>query len=363
LEIPQHTEWKIRGAVTRHLKAELGSRGLLLPPDRLQASASESARLGASLLRSAVHQCYPIETRSAEPVVVEFRHERDAARVTAALAFGAATAALFAPCQHDSGRRARSVELLCAIFNLGIGLVDGLCDEDPEAGGQLLELIGGHDLVEAAEEAPGHGWLRARLPPRLAADPAVAFTADLVEAFFRMLHAVHLGDRQLRCRVGAQLAAALAAERQSVGRSSSSPRDQLIECSRGTSVLPFQIIETLVGGDAEPAEPSVGTLLGEATWRIDDLVDLCQDARRGALNGILLAVAEEREPAAGPHDPLVLLERLLRSTHIASAAAEAAERLRTALRLVAGERASTEDHASFLHFIQGYAGITPGERS
>jgi hypothetical protein len=117
-------------------------------------------------------------------------------------------------------------------------------------------------------------------------------------------------------------------------------------------VLPFQIIETLASGDHAPAEPSAGTLLGEAMWRIDDLVDLCQDARSGSVNGVLLAAATVADPPGG-WDLVTALERLLTSREIARIAAEAAE------RLVAGLLRGGGGTTPFLYFIQRYAGIAP----
>jgi hypothetical protein len=332
----------------------------------LAAAEREAALLGERLLTRVVRQCYPISGQREEAITIEFQREHDAARVNAALAFGAMAAAVLVPREHSSERPMCPVELLCAMFNLGIGLVDGLCDEDPDTGGRLLVLLHGRDLVEAAEETPTRGWLGAKLPPRLAMDLGVAFTVDVIEAFFLTLHAVYPDDEwlPLRRRVGTQLTVALEAERQSVGawpvRTS---REQLIECSRCTSVLPFEIIQTLAGGDIAPTEPSAGTLLGEAMWRIDDLVDLCQDTRRGALNGLLLAATDEPGRPEGELGLLAVLERLLRSTDIARGAAEAAESLLAGLQLAGSGRATAQDHVLFLHFIQRYAGITSSERS
>jgi hypothetical protein len=244
------------------------------------------------------------------------------------------------------------------MFNLGIGLIDGMCDEDAETGGALLELIQGQDLAKAAEEPLGRGWLRATLPTALAEDHTAAFTVDIIEAFFETLHEVFPGDAWLQQRrvVGTQLGAALDAERRSFIRLADQiSREQLIECSRLTSVLPFQIIETLAGGGPALTEPTAGTQLGEAMWRIDDLVDLCQDARSGSLNGVLL-IAAPGAGRPGEGELLTALEHLLASTDIASAAGEAAD------RLLAGLHRAGEDHpdaAAFLHFIQRYAGIAP----
>ena len=112
-------------------------------------------------------------------------------------------------------------------------------------------------------------------------------------------------------------------------------------------MLPFQIIEALAAGDYASAEPTAGTQLGEAMWRIDDLVDLPQDARSGSLNGVLLAAAPPGEP-----DLHVALERLLASTDVARAAAEAAAKLEAGLQRAGGQA------APFLSFIQRYAGIS-----
>jgi hypothetical protein len=357
VEIPARIEQSVSDAVTHHLKTELGDRGLLLTADGLAAAEAEAAHRGANLRMWVMHQCYPMTCQGSG--AFEFESEHTAARLDAALAFGAVTARVLA--KRGVECFAGSVGLLCAMFNLGIGLVDGLCDDDVETGGALLELVQGSDLAEAAEAPRARGWLRSTVPPALVEDPTVAFTVDIIEAFFATLHAVYPEDGwwQRRRRVGTQLGAALEAERQSVLRSADqTAREELIECSRRTSVLPFQIIETLAGGD-HATGPTAGTRLGEAMWRIDDLVDLCQDARRGSLNGLLLAAATGAG-RPGERDLLAALQRLLDSTDIACAAADAAEKLRAGLQLAGDDH---QDTPLFLHFIQRYAGITPHRMS
>ena len=364
MEISARIEQAVSDSVARQLETELGDRGLLLTADGLAAEEADAAQRGAQLLTCVIHQCYPISQRGGRALELEFESGHAAARLGAALAFGAVTARVLAPGKRVAG----PVELMCAMFNLGIGLVDGLCDEDAGTGGALLELVQGQDLAKAAAEPRGRGWLRAALPPALAADWTVAFTVDIIEAFFETLHAVYPDDAwlQLRREVGTQLGAALEAERQSVIRSAGqTTREQLIEYSRLTSVLPFQIIETLAGGDLAPTEPTAGTQLGEAMWRIDDLVDLCQDAHSGSLNGVLLA-ATTGAGRPGERDLLAALERLLASTDIARVATEAAEGVLAGLQLAGEGRDSPEDHlrtAAFLHFIQRYAGIAPRQLS
>src|SRR5262249_55645230 len=148
-------------------------------------------------------------------VALEFEGDETAARLAAALTFGAVTARVLAP------RVGRGVELVCAIFNLGIGLVDSLCDERPELRLGLLEL----DLLAARD---GRGWLRASAPPALLADHTAAFAVEAIETFFELV----------RTDVSDQLERALSAERQSIERRGTD--DELVETSRLTSVLPFE---------------------------------------------------------------------------------------------------------------------------
>ena len=358
MEIPAHIEEAVRDAVDRRLSAELADRGLLLTADDLTAASAEAARRGRDLLPRVIACCYPGQPQDGVGSTVEFDDHHAAARIETALAFGAATAGVLGHGERGVGPSAGSIELVCAIFNLGIGLVDSLCDEDAATGEALLALVQSRDLAAASEAPRERGWLRAEAPPALAQDPAAAFTVEIIESFFELLHEAYPNGTWLTLRraVGAQLCAALAAERQTVERSPNEiARAQLIECSRLTSVLPFQIIQTLACGTDTSREPSRGTQLGEAMWRIDDLVDLCDDARRGSLNGFLLAAAptDGGDGGQSEHDLLTVLERLLASEAIASAAAEAAE------RLSGGLQGASEDRPLFLHFVQRYAGIMP----
>ncbi len=360
MEIPTQIERAVDTAVAHHLQMELSRRGLLLTADGLAASDAEVARLGTQLMTGVIRQCYLSAGRSG--VALQFESERDAARINGALAFGGVTARVLMPAGR-SKQFVDSVELICAAFNLGIGLIDGLCDNDAETGGALIWLIERQDLTMVAEKPMSRGWLRATLPTTLARNPTVSFTVDIIEVFFEMFHALYSQSPWLQIRhyVGGLLGAAFLAERQSVLRLADQiGGEQLVECSRLTSVLPFQIIETLACGKYELTEPTAGTLLGEAMWRIDDLVDLCQDARNGALNGVLLSTATGK---GHPKELSVLnaLGTLLASTDIPRFAGDAADRLLAGLQLASGfDTPANHTHcALFLSFIQRYAGIAP----
>jgi hypothetical protein len=322
---------------------------------------AEGAREGARLAASVLERCYPSSRHGG---AIEFESDRAAARLAAALAFGAVTARVLAP----GAPRAPDAVELCAVFNLGIGLVDSVCDGAPSIGGALLDLLDEVDLVEVAGEPRARGWLRATASPTLARDETASFTVDIVETFFELLHLLRPGTvwLQYRRRIGTQLERALEAERCSFGGAAAGIAPEgLVECSRLTSVMPFQIIENLASGNHAAPERSAGTLLGEALWRIDDLVDLCQDARSGALNAVLVAATVERARARAESDPVAVVASMLDSTHVGEAAVEAAERLQTGLRLAGGGRAATRAQPvrSFLAFIQRYAGLGPAQPS
>jgi len=347
VEIPATLESAIDAAVTHHLRSELGARGLLLDSADLGLSESTNAALGRWLMERLLRECYP----DAEGLAVQFERTGDMARIGAALAFGAVTSRVLAGAHDRAGRRT-SAEYLCAVFNLAIGLVDGICDGETTIGVQLLDHCENADLIGAAIERRQRGWLHTQLPDLLAADDTVAFTATVIEAFFANLHDLYSDDPEVRGIVGRQLGDALHAETASV-------RDPFtalsaagrIECSRATSVLPFGIISTITNAEAAPTVSARATLLGEAMWRVDDLVDLVDDARNGALNGVLLAACGKR----ARYDTADLAA-VLDSPVIAAAAAEAALRLHDGLPAV---RVFSEDQRAYLAFVQRYAAIVP----
>jgi hypothetical protein len=364
VEVPADIERAVEESVVQHLQTQLAARGLLLTSDALLQANAEATRRGEALLAEFVGRCYGIQPRSDVAVSLQFQSEESRAHIHAALAFGAISAVLLTPVKSGTKQDSGRTELLCAIFNLGIGLVDGLCDEDAGIGMTLLDLLGGDKLMRCAEEPWHRGWLRMALPATPAKIAAVALAADLIECFFEELHAAYPGERSVdrRRNIGRQLAAALVAERDSIGWSPKIvEREQSLRSSRLTSVLPIQIIETLARGGIVVDERSAGTLLGEALWRIDDLVDLCQDARTGALNSVLLRALDGAQRSGEVYDPMAALKRLQGSTHIAEVAAEAAQCLSAGLQFRDGRWAAHARGAIpiFVHFIQTYAGVPP----
>jgi hypothetical protein len=367
VEIPAKIENALNDDVARHLRDELGSRDLLLSDDELQQAAAEAAEDGERLLVRALEHCYPM-LRSGD-CVVEFQSDSSGGRLKAALVFGAVTARLLAPGKRGLGPTRGQMELLCGVFNLGIGLIDGLCDHDTEVGLLLVEILARLNLPLIAEVPRERGWLRGALAQPLGHSHEAAFAADVVETFFDLLHTLCPGEQALRYRrtIGELLSGALDAEMQSVSDAVEDGRGHAsIQCSRLTSVMPFQTIETLARGPAQlDGEPKAGVLLGEAIWRIDDLIDLCSDARCGALNSVLLEAQGETEGRDGQHPSIAALEHLLKSPQIARTAKDACDSLLAGLREARGGRAvgaragDDQSARAFLLFVQRYAGLVP----
>ena len=367
VQVPADVERAVEESVLLHLRSELAACDLLLTADALRQAKAEATQRGKALLAEFITRCYGIQPQSSVAVLQQFQSEEVRAHVEGALAFGATSAIVLAPVKDVTKPDFKRIERLCAIFNLGIGLVDSLCDEDSGIGTSLISFLDGDMLMECAEAPRERGWLRTALPSIPAGVAAMAFAADLIEVFFQQLHAVYPGDRSLDLRrgIGRQLAAALVAERNSVFWSPDMvERERSLHSSRLTSVLPLQIIETLACGSLTTDERTAGTLLGEALWRVDDLVDLCQDVRSGALNSLLLRALDDAARSEKAHDAVTALEGLLASSDIAEASAKAAECLVAGLGLAdALQPAQREGTRAFLYFIQSYAGVPPATGS
>jgi hypothetical protein len=294
------------------LNAEFHARGLLL-------TDADNTTAAPELLHRAIALSFPEHDLTSQHVEVLFESHDERTRIEQALLFGWVTAEVLAPGAVDDRPR-----LLCALFNLFIGMIDSFCDTEPHGGDALMAALLSFDVEAQTIGALQKGRMLASLPFAASVDPTIAFIARVIDAFYSVLHATH--SLSVRKDVGRLLAQALAAEKLSVAASSNGP-DELLEASRNTSVLPFLIMGTLVQGDIAAA-----THLGEAMWRIDDLIDLEADAESGALNSLLITGAPDRDT-------------------IKAVAREAAEHLHAGL--------GDLHQGQFLAFVHRYTGITP----
>ena len=285
----------------------------LLPADSVAITPAPE------LLQRVIALSFPEHDLTSQHVEVVFDSTEERTRIEQALLFGWVTADVLSPRGTDD----RS-HLLCAVFNLLIGMIDSFCDTASHNGDALLKSLRTFDAEATAIDLLQEGRMLASLPPAPAVDPTITFIARLIDAFYSVLHETHTAS--VRRDVGRLLARALAAEQRSVAASSAGP-GELLEISRNTSVLPFLIMATLVQGDTIAA-----THLGEAMWRIDDLIDFHLDAQCGALNSLFIRKTPDCDD-------------------IKAVAREAADHLRAGL--------GTADGRHFLRFVHRCAGVTP----
>lgn len=352
MDIPQELRTAIVGLVQDSLRAKLDARGLLLTEASVSTATAETERSGKALLRDLLNQLYPAARPGAATSTIEFGTPEVAQRIERALSFGAVTSRLLA----RGGEPDVSLDLLCGTFNLGVGLVDGICDSSPVVGRRLLQHIQTADVLAAARGQQTEGGVLAGLPAPLASDPTVAFAGRVIDGFFEQLHSRHPDGQndQMRRTVGSLMARALKAESQSIcGTPAAADTVQLVESSRGTSVLPFQIIEHLSTAGAELPPKTAGTLVGEAMWKIDDLVDLVEDAATGSLNAVLLPTARQRSVDSRRGG----LATVLTSGIIPRTAAQAVQSLEAGVSAASGMGTVGGARDAFLLFVQRYAGI------
>ena len=181
-ELRAHTEDTVR----RHIGTALEQRGLLCGAAVLEESDAYVAAHARDLPKRALPLWYP-ELDGPVGVAVNFGDAHTSARAGGALAFGAVAATLMAPAHAAV---AGPATMACGLFNLGVGLVDGLCDSEPPAGTLLLDIVESGDLQGATERPRARGWLLAALPRRLATHPSLSFTLRVMEAFLELVHLV-----------------------------------------------------------------------------------------------------------------------------------------------------------------------------
>lgn len=230
---------------------------------------------------------------------------------------------------------APEVTRLGALFNLGIALFDGLCDEHPERAALLLREVTPQTLASAAAGRP---------LPRCG-DPAVDLLLVLIAEVLAGARRLG-GPAALQREFDGAIVTMYQAERLSLSarRSTTGPTLAVLRLLRRKSALPIATVALLAALARPPADPQPLDALrrdarraGQVLWLIDDLVDVKEDwltdawsrplwlwARRGqapapTLDGALSAllatgvIADEARRLVGllralsaPQDPLGL---------------------------------------------------------
>ncbi len=206
------------------------------------------------------------------------------------------------PCQAEAAE-------LGAVLILGTAAVDQLLDGSRRRRDALLAVLNRDLLAAAAERDTGQ---RALAEASLtAADPGVRYVLALVSAFFQRLQHCSLAEDWYQ-RICDLLRQAYDAELRTISaRPPEPPGDGILQAHLSARVLPLQVISAIQCGLRGHACAESGhdkctraaQLLGEVIAAVDDLADLCADARTGAVNSLLAQsagpglAAEQRSPS------------------------------------------------------------------
>lgn len=262
---------EIRAAVI----AALQRAGLDLSPAELAAGRQSVLASGEALFAVAL----PTQQAGGAPLL------RQAARALrlpdAALArtlgHGQQQARLLAERAGALPSLAPEVTRLGALFNLGIALFDGLCDEHPERAALLLREVTPQTLASAAAGRP---------LPRCG-DPAVDLLLILIAEVLAGARRLG-GPAALQREFDGAIVTMYQAERLSISarRSTTGPTLVVLRLLRRKSALPIAAVALLAALARPPSccdQPSLDALrrdarrAGQVLWLIDDLVDVKED--------------------------------------------------------------------------------------
>jgi hypothetical protein len=275
-------------------------------------------------------------------------------RVPLVLAFGSAVVALLGSmldrelAPDDPRRRAG------ALFNLGISLVDLLVDERSEAARAMASWLDGARLAELCQQGAGdhHADQVGALPL-----DETRLVLRVVLAFFATVDVAQAPSGADRAALGRLLRQAYAAELATGAVTGPGLRwpGSRGEAGGTTSSVPFLALGWLAGvaPDSQPAGAAAG-LLGEVFSALDDLVDLVDDLRAGAVNQ--LVAGEVGEPVSIERMPYgyQLLDELVTGTAIRERTAVLVTRLARVRDLVAVSSGRAEALTPLLCYVRNW---------
>jgi Squalene-hopene cyclase C-terminal domain len=197
------------------------------------------------------------------------------------------------------GRAGDTAALLGAIFNTGIALFDYVVDESP-VGTHLFDLLN-DDVVQRIFEPGSHSRSELTRAGRHTSDPRLRLLFGIVAAFGTMARELlhHSGNEAACAELNRLVVALFEAERAvSLRRMARNGTRDLLPALETKSALPsMTLLQVVLLASPQTREPLTeahrsAAALGRIFWRIDDLVDLLADCRKGSPNALLLKVAD-----------------------------------------------------------------------
>jgi hypothetical protein len=209
------------------------------------------------------------------------------------LAFGFSMTSGLYKMAGAGGRRCDDAASLGGLFNLGISLMDTLCDSVPESSGALRKTLDADMLQRMTRDGPKE--IRGIVDG--IADDDMRVVMKIVCGFFDRLPR---SNRQYSNRLVVmekELLAAYSAELSSTdaSRSSTGRCEEMVRISERKSMAPFRVISEVVRlhlptrneSDWRDRIRRAARYLGRIFWHVDDLVDVVNDCRWAAVNSVL----------------------------------------------------------------------------
>jgi squalene-hopene/tetraprenyl-beta-curcumene cyclase len=280
------------------VRAALRAHGFVMPDAEYQAAAREQWQLGCWLRDRALPE------RLAGSVTI-----RDYQQIAAAdpslwhqlplmAALGFRQTRVLLGLMPGSFRAADTAALLGAVFNTGIALFDYLVDESPTGTG-LFDVLN-EDVVRGIFEPDIAARVELDRAGEHASDPRLRLLLGLVAAFGTLgkelvqRSGTDAGWPELRRLVMSLFEAEHAV---SVNRCAPDKARDLLPALETKSALPSLTllqVARMAGSAIGPSAPAerAAAALGHILWRIDDLVDLLTDCRRGTPTALLLNMVD-----------------------------------------------------------------------
>ena len=326
-----HREDQFRLNVAAEIRGALSGIGMWPTDAELIRYATERAQIG----RTAVLNCLPVlgpkdwTAMMIDEIDVTNLGSRRAIASMGAFGWSFATAMQMLV---DTETRERRRAQACAMFNIGISLLDRVADGSEAGRAHLFDVLDRTTVTTLSQcrSAPAALGQRADCE----ADPTLRMLLKIVAALYEELHQLAEVQPKGAVEVMEKLVAAYDAEvathsRQDTGEAS---------VARYRAALPFQVmasINMLASGDVDVLErraaEEVAAAVGETFGLVDDLVDLPEDCRVGHPNVVVARVARASEL----HDGQDMLDRVAASGAVEASVSELASRMGTVRSLAA----------------------------
>jgi hypothetical protein len=251
--------------------------------------------------------------------------------------------------------KATAVAEACSIFNTGVSLADVVIDTDPDQRERMIDVLNEH---RSGLNPPASG----QEPNIQRQTSETSVVSGLAAAFFERLPQLR-GESAPETTLMSWIERAREAEAQSVSDLRELTPTELLEVSRTKSVAPVQVLYHVARSAIDPAADNddlqtaeqVVTGLAEAMWLFDDLCDVLDDLRRGALNALTVRTVGSHPPGGDPEKARSILQCLLSTDSLELMIRDAVAALASAVEPLTATSAAAQELRRFNRIVRTHA--------